>query len=256
MLNNLEEITMINAHELKQDEAAIYFLGQAGYYIKSCGRSVLIDPYLSNSAGKDPRFSRLYPIPVDPSELFADIFILTHDHTDHLDPETIKNYGIEKDTIYIAPHLTVRHLRKLGIPDERIVRISCGESAVVRDVEITGIFALGTSKCSIDTTGYKIKFNNGKSIYHTADTAYCELLEKSVEYADVILACINGKFGNMNVEQAVKLSKITGAKYAVPNHYDVMPLNSENPEHFRFLCEANGIGDRCRILEVGKPFIF
>lgn len=247
---------MIYDIEIKQEEAAIYFLGQAGYFIQSCGRKILIDPYLSDSCGKDPRFSRLYPVPIEASELYADIFILTHDHRDHLDPDTIKSYGIEKDTVYIAPHLTVKHLRELGIPDERITVIDCGETRIVRDVEITGIFALGTSKNSIDTTGYKIKFKNGKSIYHTADTTYCELLEKSAEYADVMLACINGKYGNMNAEQAANLAKLLNVKYAVPNHYDVMALNSENPELFRYLCEVNGMGDRCRILEVGKPFIF
>ncbi|MCL2774382.1 MAG: MBL fold metallo-hydrolase [Oscillospiraceae bacterium] len=243
--------------ELKEDEAAIYFLGQAGYFIKSCGRAILIDPYLSDYCGRgDKRFSRLYPVSVDPKELFADIFIVTHDHNDHLDPETIMRYGIDKDTIFVAPHLTVKHLRKLGIPDERITVIDCGETSIVREMEIAGIFALGTSKDSIDTTGYKIGFRNGKTIYHTADTTYCELLEKSAEYADVILACINGKQGNMNVEQAAKLAKILDVKYAIPNHYDVMALNSENPELFRYLCEVNGIGDRCRILEVGKPFVF
>ena len=247
---------MIYDIDLKAEEAAIYFLGQAGYFIKSCGRAVLIDPYLSDSAGKDKRFSRLYPVPVEAKDLFADIFIATHDHIDHLDPETIANYGIAKDTIYVAPHLTVKHLQKLGIPNERIVTIDCGETRVIRDVEITGIFALGTSKNSIDTTGYKIKFSNGKSIYHTSDTTYCELLEKSAEYADVILACINGKYGNMNAEQAAKLSKILDVKYAIPNHYDVLALNSENPELFRYLCEVNGIGERCRILEAGKPFVF
>ena len=241
---------------LKDEEVAIYFLGQAGYFIKSCGRAILIDPYLSDSAGKDPRFSRLYPVPVEPKDLFADIFILTHDHRDHLDPDTIINYGIEKDTIYVAPHLTVKHLRRLGIPDERIIIIDCGETKTIRDVEITGIFALGTSKDSIDTTGYKIKFGNGKSIYHTADTTYCELLEKSAEYADVILACINGNYGNMTVDQAAKLSKLLNVKYAIPNHYDVMALNSENPELFKYLCEVNGICERCRILEVGTPFVF
>ena len=247
---------MVYDIKLKYEEAAIFFLGQAGYFIKSCGRTILIDPYLSDSCGKNPLFSRLYPVPIDPKDLFADIFIATHDHTDHLDPETIKAYGIEKDTVFVAPHLAMQHLKKLGIPDERITVISCGEIRVVRDVEITGIFALGTSKNTIDTTGYKIKFTNGKSIYHTSDTTYCELLEKSAEYADVILACINGKFGNMNVEQAAKLAKILDVKYAVPNHYDMMAANSENPEFFRYLCETNGIGDRCRILEVGKPFIF
>ena len=242
--------------EIKETEAAIYFLGQAGYFIQSCGRSILIDPYLSDSCGKDPRFARLYPVPVDPKELFADIFILTHDHLDHLDPETIENYGIGKNTIYVAPHLTVRHLRKLGIPEENITIIDCGETKTVREVEITGIFALGTSKDSIDTTGYKIKFQNGKSIYHTADTTYCDLLEKSAGYADVMLACINGKYGNMNAEQAAKLAKILDVKYAVPNHYDVMALNSENPELFKYLCGVNGIGERCRILKVGEPFVF
>ena len=78
----------------KDEETAIYFLGQAGYLIQSATRAVLIDPYLSDSCGKNPLFSRLYPIPVEPKELFADIFIVTHDHADHLNPETIQAYGL------------------------------------------------------------------------------------------------------------------------------------------------------------------
>lgn len=246
----------MNIKSCNKEDIAIYFLGQAGYYIQSEKRAVLIDPYLSDSCGKNPLFSRLYPIPVEPKNLFADIFIVTHDHADHLNPETIEAYGVEKDTIFVAPHLTANHLKKLGIPHERIAIIDCGETRLIREVEVTGIFALGTTKKTMDTTGYKVTFQNGKSIYHTSDTTYCELLEKSVEYADVILACINGKFGNMNAEQAVKLAKILNAKYAVPNHYDIMPVNSGNPEFFKFICELNGIGDRCRILAVGEPFVF
>jgi len=241
---------------LADDQAAIVFLGQAGYYIKSCGRAVLIDPYLSDACGGDPRFSRLYPAPADPKRLYADIYIVTHDHADHLDPQTIIPYGVGKDTLFVAPHLTARHLRRLGIPEERIAVVDCGETRTLRDVQIGGIFALGTSKDSIDTTGYKLTFANGKSVYHTADTTYCSLLEQAAEYADVMLACINGKYGNMNAEQAAALAKLLGVKYAIPNHYDVMALNSENPELFRYLCETLGIGERCRILEPGETFIF
>jgi len=238
-------------------DAVLWFLGQAGYLLRSGGRSVLIDPYLSDSVGQsDSRFTRRYPVPVDPKDLFADVFIVTHNHLDHLDPETITRYGVEKDTIFVAPHLTAPHLSALGVPDERLVVLDCGQTQVIRDVAVTGVFALGTTKSAADTTGYKVQFANGKSFYHTADTSFCDLLLQAAEPADVLLACINGKYGNMNAEQAATLAKTLDVRYAVPNHYDMMEMNRENPEVFRYACEAHGIGDRCRILEVGKAYIF
>ncbi len=251
------KINMSYNNDLTNDKVAIWFLGQSGYYIKSCDKTILIDPYLSDSVGKlDVRFSRITPIPVDPQELNADIFIITHDHLDHLDPETIMRYGVNKETLFIAPHLTIPHLLKLGINSNKIRRIDCGETETIEDVSITGIFALGTSKEVIDTTGYHIKFTNGKSVYHTSDTAWCTLLEEAAIYADVMLACINGKYGNMNAFEAAKLAKSLDVKYVIPNHYDVMALNSENPQTFLYLCHTLGIEEKCKILEVNQPFIF
>ncbi len=248
---------MIYNIDIPYDKVAIWFLGQAGYYIKSCGKTVLIDPYLSDSVGKlDPRFSRITPIPVDPQKLSVDIFIVTHNHLDHLDPETIERYGTNKETLFIAPHLTIPHLLRLGIKSCNIQRIDCGETKNIDGIEITGIFALGTSKDVIDTTGYHIKFNNGKSIYHTSDTSWCKLLEESAIYADVMLACINGKYGNMNAQEAAQLAKILDVKYVMPNHYDVMALNSENPKTFSYICQTMGIEEKCKILDVNKTFIF
>lgn len=49
---------------------------------------------------------------------------------------------------------------------------------------------------------------------------------------DITFICINGKLGNMNVEEAVQVAENIGAKINIPSHYDMFASNSENPELF------------------------
>jgi L-ascorbate 6-phosphate lactonase len=241
---------------IPEDKAALWFLGQAGYYVKACGTGLLIDPYLSDSAGKDPRFGRIYPVPVDPQTIHADLFIVTHDHLDHLDPETIAAYGSTKSTRFIAPRFAAGKLRRLGIDSEKITVVDHGGTAGFGNVKVTGVFALATSPDVVDTTGYLIQFKNGKSLYHTSDASWCDLLKQSAPYADVLLTCINGKYGNLNAAQSVELTRAVNPMFALPNHYDVMALNGENPEVFRYLCSEAGFPEKCVIPGVLEPFIW
>ncbi len=240
---------------LHPDRATLWFLGQAGYYMRACGTSLMIDPYLSDSVGRgDPRFTRRYLAPIDPAKVRADIYIVTHDHLDHLDPETIGPYRYKDQTAFVAPRHAAKKLQSLGIKPENITVVDHGDSARIGGVEITGIFALGTSADVVDTAGYLIRFPNGRTVYHSADTAYCQLLLDCCPHPEVTLVCINGKYGNLNVAQAIELAKAAGSPYVIPNHYDVMELNGENPETFRYFCEEAGIGGRCRILRVLEEF--
>ena len=223
---------------ISSDSAALWFLGQAGYYMKSGDVTVLIDPYLTNSVGKvAPDFTRAYPSPVAPGDIKADIFMVTHDHLDHLDPETIAAYAHKKTTIFVSPRHAAKHLQKLGVPKENIKIVDHGDTAEVCGVTIEGIFALATGPDVLDTTGYKITFANGKSVSHTSDTAFCDLLLHSFPKTDVLLTCINGKFGNLNIAEAVKLTRAVEPEYVIPNHYDAMALNSENPESFKYFAK-------------------
>jgi len=243
--------------EIPNDKAALWFLGQAGYFMKSGNCTVMIDPYLSDRCGKkSPLFSRRIPVPVDPAEIRTDIFITTHDHTDHLDPDTIEAYNHKDATIFVSPRHTAKHLEELNIPPANIKIIDHGDHAQLPGVKIEGIFALATDAGSIDTAGYKLTFDNGKSIYHTADTAYCDLLLKACPNADVLLTCINGKFGNLNIAQAIELTRAVNPKYVIPNHYDIMALNSENPESFRYFYEQTKQQAKCIILEIMEQFMW
>ncbi len=236
-------------HRLSDSEAALWWLGQAGYVIRVAELTVVIDPYLSDSAAKDaPEFLRLYPSPIRPDELSADIYIITHDHLDHLDPDTILSYTKKNETWFVAPRQAAKKLRSLGIPARRIVTLHAGDTWCLGSTEITGVFALPTAADVLDTTGYFIKFGNGRNFYHTSDTEYHPLvLAAAPKKPEVMLVPINGKWGNPGPEQAASFAHAVQPTCVLPNHYDLMGLNAENPNVFKWFCAQKKMNTQCII---------
>jgi L-ascorbate 6-phosphate lactonase len=245
-------------YKLSDSEAAFWWLGQAGYIIRSSDVTIIIDPYLSDAAAKEaPELTRLYSPPLKPSELTADIYIVTHDHLDHLDPEIIPHFISRDKTQFIAPRQAAKKLSSLGIPSSRIKVVHAGETILFDSVEITGVFALATSTDVIDTTGYFIRFKNGCSFYHTSDTEYHPLVVAAApKKPDVMAVPINGKWRNPGPEQALAFALSLQPEYILPCHYDLMELNSENPKAFKWFCRQSGLLDKCLIPERMKPFVW
>ncbi len=248
----------IREHPLAPEQAALWWLGQAGYVFRSAEVTAVIDPYLTDSAaGEAGRFARLFPPPIAPDELRADLCLITHTHLDHLDPETLRRGPARSSTWYVAPRLTAARLPECGVPPAQIVRLDAGETRVVAGVEICGVFALPTGADVIDTTGYLLRFANGRTVYHTSDTAFHPLvLAAAPRGPDVMLVPINGKWGNPNPEQAAEFAAAVRPRYVLPNHYDLMALNAENPETFRWFCEQRGLGANCAIAERMEPWVW
>lgn len=229
--------------ELAADEAALWFLGQSGFVVKAAGVLVAIDPYLSDSvAAVVPELTRRFPPPLAPADLQVDIYIATHDHLDHLDPDTLGPYQFKASTQFVAPRLAARHLAALGVPWDNLTVIDSGVTADVTGVRCTGVYAAPNEPAVIDTAGYLLQFANGRSVYHSSDTACTDLLVAAAPRAEVALLCINGKGGNMNVEQAARLAAALQPRAAIGHHYDLMTHNSENPHtlgyHLRHLDRA------------------
>lgn len=248
----------IGQHPLGPDQAALWFLGQAGYVIRSAGVTVAIDPYLTNSAAANaPEFTRLFPPPILPEDLRVDLFLVTHDHLDHLDPETIRRYPHQTHTQFVAPRFAARKLIELGVPPQQVLRLDSGDLWNGPNLTIRGVFALPTGADVLDTTGFLLTFANGRNVYHTADTAFTPLLlQAAPKGVEVLLAPINGKWGNLNAERAAELTAAVGPRYVLPNHYDLMALNSENPETFRWFCQQRKLPARCVIPTAMQPFIW
>ncbi len=247
----------ILSQALRQDQAALWALGQAGFLVRSGGKTVVIDPYLSDSVGaSNADFKRLFPPPLRPEELKADIYIVTHDHLDHLDPDTIRPYRHKTTTRFVAPRLACKSLRNLGIPDSSIVKLDSGEEAVIDGVAVRGVYAVPTEPKVMDTTGYHLAFPNSRSLCHTADTGWAPLLLQTTPRAEVLLVCINGKWGNLSVSEAVELAARISPHYAIPMHYDLMALNSENPQSFAHFLRQKNPAVEVRILAPSASFVW
>ena len=89
-----ELIADILRHE-SSDDLHVWWLGQSGYLIQYQGKRLLLDPYLSDSltkkyAATDKPHVRISELVVKP-ELLPRIDLITssHNHTDHLDADTL-----------------------------------------------------------------------------------------------------------------------------------------------------------------------
>ncbi len=199
----------------------VRFLGQSGYQIKTQNSEIIIDPYLSDSVNRVAGRPRTLPIPINPEDIKCDAIICTHNHLDHLDPDTVVK--IDSNQFFITTNEGKAELSKLG--KANVTALNVGDSITIGDFEITAVFADHT----VEAIGLIIKAEN-KTLYFSGDTLYNEkLFEIAVFKPDYTFICINGRLGNMNVREALAVAKIIGAKLNVPNHYDMFESNSENP---------------------------
>ena len=203
----------------------IKWLGQSGYLLWDDETAVAIDPYLSDSVNRIAGRPRVPEIPVLPGDLRADVVVCTHDHADHLDPDTVAAMRPEERMFY-APSDCLEHLRQLGA-----VRVApFDEGAVVTAGKFTleAVFALH----SVPAVGVFVTYE-GKRLWFSGDTLYDSRLEQMAQRRpDVVFLCINGKLGNMNVDEAVRLAGLMEGSVAVPAHYGMFASNTEDPQKF------------------------
>ena len=202
----------------------IRWIGQSGYIVKTAHTEIIIDPYLSDVVNRVAGRERLVEAPIDPKEIKADAVICTHNHLDHLDIDAIAE--MDKSLLYITTYDGEEKLKSLGCTNIRACRE--GDSLLIRDVEITAVHA----KHTVEAIGVLLKAE-GVTLYFSGDTLYDEELFSIAAFQpDVTFICINGKLGNMNVDEAVETAGKIGAKINVPNHYGMFASNTEDPEKF------------------------
>lgn len=199
----------------------IKFLGQSGYILKSGNSEIIIDPYLSDSVNRVANRPRALPVPINPQDIKCDAVICTHNHLDHLDPDTVSE--IPANQFFITTNEGLSELKKLG--RKNAAALNLGDSIKIGDFKITAVFADHT----VEAFGLIIEAEN-KTLYFSGDTLYNERLFDIADYKpDITFICINGRLGNMNVDEALVTARKIGAKINIPNHYDMFESNSENP---------------------------
>ncbi|HTF18819.1 MAG TPA: MBL fold metallo-hydrolase [Chryseolinea sp.] len=254
----------------QEDAFDLWWLGQSGFLIHWNGHCLLLDPYLSDSLttkyeNTDKPHTRMSERVIDPMMLDQiDIVTSSHNHTDHLDADTLipllgKNPGIrflipEANRDFVAERVKCASSYPVGLTDgERVVihpftfhGIPSAHNEIERDAE---------GRCKF--MGYVIRFGPF-AVYHSGDTLLYDELAPLLKpfQVDVALLPINGNVparrvaGNMNADEAAWLARAIDARLAIPHHYHMFAFNTADPE--TFAASAKRLGQPYKILAHGE----
>ena len=203
----------------------IKWIGQSGYILNDKKTEICIDPYLSDVVNRLQNRPRMVDAPFSPEDLKSDVVICTHDHIDHVDIDAIPR--MKKDNmLFLAPSDAKATLFECGVIKYK--EFNDGDKYSVGDFELEAVCAFH----SAPAVGIIVR-HKGRVLYFSGDTVYDERLKELKKYnIDIMFICINGKLGNMNVDEAIEITNAINPKIAVPTHYGMFESNTENPENF------------------------
>jgi L-ascorbate metabolism protein UlaG (beta-lactamase superfamily) len=255
-------MTDIDASDRRNGGFRLWWLGQSGFLLQWQGVHVLLDPYLSDSLSKkysqtDKPHVRMTELVVDPARIsFVDIVTCTHNHTDHLDAETlspilantrVKLVIAEANRAFVADRLKIDSSVAIGLDDGTSVEISgIRFSGIASAHEALDRDEWGRAKY----LGFVLQFG-GWTIYHSGDTVRYEGMSEKLRpfKIDVALLPINGRAaerrvpGNLFGREAAQLARDIEAELVIPCHFEMFEFNTASPDEFV---------DQCR--KLGQPF--
>lgn len=250
----------------------LWWLGQSGFLLHWDKQCLLFDPYLSDSLTKkyattNKPHVRMSELVIAPELLdMVDLVTSSHNHTDHLDAETLvplfqNNPNIEFivpeanrqfvcdrlkcSTDFPAGLLDGRHINRKGFD---IHGVPAAHNTIERDEN---------GHCKF--MGFVVQFGKW-SVYHSGDTLWFDGLVEILKPFDLTIAFLpingndpsRGVAGNLNAKEAVLLGHNVGAQLVIPHHYHMFAFNTANPSDF--VIEAESIGQPVKVLKLGEHF--
>jgi L-ascorbate metabolism protein UlaG (beta-lactamase superfamily) len=208
----------------------IKWLAHAGFQIKVNGKIIYVDLEKYGKATEK-----------------ADLILVTHSHTDHCDPDKIKNVR-KKDTLIIAPEDCVSMI------GGNVKTLKPGEETSIDNIRVKAVEAYNYKRFRSPGkpyhpkgfgVGYLIKAE-GKTIYHAGDTDFIPEMRK-LGSVDVVLLPSGGTYTMDNAE-AAEAAMAINPKIVIPMHcWDT------NPEEFKKKVEASS-NVKVVILQEGEEY--
>lgn len=240
--NNPIDVTSLDATSLSNynSKTRIIWFGHSTFLLQINGKNILIDPMFSDVPAPHPllgskRFNEDKPITIEQLP-HIDAVLISHDHYDHLDYESIKKLKEKVSTFYVPLGLG-NHLIEWNVAKERIIELDWWEKASFQDLTFTSAPAQhfsGRGLTDRDATlwcSWVIQSDN-ENIFFSGDSGYGQhfktIAEKFGGFDFAMIEC--GQYNelwseiHMFPEQTAQAGIDLNAKVIMPIHWGAFKL--------------------------------
>ena len=238
-----KKLVLSNLNKYKNDDY-VAWIGHATYLIKLGDTTIITDPVFSKNAGPLIFGPKRYTEPaLKLNEIpKTDLFLLTHNHYDHQDMRTIRNYPYKNSKVLVPLNLGkyfTRHRFKDVNEMDWYDEIKIND-----DLKVTLLPAVHWSKRSLTDTNktlwgnFLIEYKN-KKILFACDTGYGNIYKKlGNKYGPIDITIINiGAYNfkpmfNKSIyhttpEQALNVAQDLNSKKVIGMHWGTFVLSLE-----------------------------
>ncbi len=227
------QFTKTDLKSLNPNEDVYIWMGHSSYYIQIDGLKILVDPVFSANASPVTFTTKAIPgSNLYQSEDFPnlDYLIISHDHWDHLDHKTVKEFQSKVKKV-ITGLGTGSHLEHWGFPTSQIVELdwsesfNLGNSAKITAEPARHFSGRGFKRNQTLWTSFVLEAQNNR-IYIGGDSGYdTHFKEIGEKYGSFDLAILeNGQYNqdwkyiHMLPGEQMKAMKDLNAKRMIPVH--------------------------------------
>jgi L-ascorbate metabolism protein UlaG (beta-lactamase superfamily) len=239
-----KEEVLKNLEKYKNDDY-VAWIGHATFLIKLGNTTIITDPLFSKNAGPLIFGPKRYVDPaINLKELpEVNLFLLTHNHYDHLDYKTIKNFPYKKAKV-LTPLKLGKYFTRNGFSE--VQEMDWYDQTEVNDLKITLMPAVHWSKRTLTDTNktlwgsFLIEYKN-KKIFFACDTGYGNIYKDlGNRYGPIDLTFVNiGAYDfrpmfeksiyHANPEEALNIGQDLKSKKVLGMHWGTVILSLEDP---------------------------
>jgi L-ascorbate metabolism protein UlaG (beta-lactamase superfamily) len=157
----------------------VTWFGHASCLVELDGVRILLDPVWSERCSPSQHVGprRLHAVPASLDRLGpVDAVVISHDHYDHLDTDTVRALATSTDALFVVPLGVGAHLDAWGVPERRYVERDWGESVDVGGVRVTAVEAQHFSGRGLRRDGTLwaswVLSGPGGRVFFSGDTGY------------------------------------------------------------------------------------
>lgn len=238
----------------------IIFCGQAGFvFVNNAGEKLGYDLYLSDKVESDENsigYKRLLPRIIEPSNLTLDFIVASHFHLDHFDYDSMSELmNGDKTTLY-CPKDCNSYIEKLGLKKEQIRIISSNSKIKAGDFSLSFV-SCDHGTLAPDAVGAVIECDK-KRIYIVGDSClrldYANKIKK-LGKINILIAPINGAFGNLTEKDAVELVSFLKPRAVIPCHFGMFADHGGNPGIFLKLMKEKNPDVEVMLMQYGEHVV-